>query len=1771
MKTYFFSFLCFLTLLANEQAPPSILPALEGEPAANVDSCVSAISGAFYVAETDIVVPGRQPIAIQRILKDGEWKFFLHLHLLEKYKECCNSKGKDRKRYVLQACDPTGTRIKYYPKHHSITDVFYPSESSFTAFTNTSRGALGGRTNPRNRKVTFDAKNSIYELHLGDGTRRYYGLAPKRKREKRIRKKGRKFVLIRERLANGNQIKYCYDSKKRPIEIRSTNPSGDQVYAWVKIKYYGTHNPSFFVRTSDEHSYLYHYKRVEKTENYYLDLIFKDGEERERIQYKDPENLVIKGRSFGGDRFVGASFYPLAEETDVDGKRVKLKPNDPRTGRVKVLRAPNYGSGKQRIAKKFFYHLTKEKDEEKRIDRTDVKDFYGNRVTYHYTDKMVLTGMDYHDTRYKYLLFERYFFEKGFLKSKLYKDGKYKNQLARAYVYDEQGNVLEDQLYGNLSGECQIPLEMEKKMPLENGIECFKTAYQYNKQNLIQKKIESHGREILYYYLPDTDLIVGQLVTFEGEIKRRKIFKYDENHLLVESYEDDGSSFELDSVAGVTQRSITRYHYWDEGEGLHLPKEIATWYWEKGEETFLGKVAFAYNQSCQVTKKETYDAEGKFCFAEEFNYDRDGNQIYRKDPLGYEIRARYDKYGNKIREREVATNLVTKYRYNAHNQLVAKEEVAPGTGEVKGEYFKYNCSGYLYEKRDELRNVTRFANDFFGNVRKCTYPGGEITETAAYNFQNKPIEEIDANGNCKKTAYNARGKPIAITHPDNTRETFTYYLHGKVKTYTDRMGRTTTTTYDYDLRPLVVETRSLNGELLSREESIYDAFQLLSKTNHVGLTTEYSYDGAGRKIEERFITPDGEIVTKTEYDSRSRPFKTTLVAEDSEAQVTIKKYDDLGRVIEERDEDAHGKVFKKAAYVYDSHGNKTQVLQYINENSAKECFQYDVFDRLITHTNSLGYATHIQYKKIVPNKRDPITLQKITTGVCPDTVETYDQFGRVASKEISNENGERIFYEEYYYDGKGQLVEQFSHVCPTDIIKATLYVYDADGQIVRLEEASGSEEQRVTHYSYNPDGNRLTLLKPDGTSLYYTYDAWGREKSIISSHKDIHYELEYDLYGNLIEAKDLVQGTSTTRQVNALGFLLSEKGAHGHTIRYETNTLGQRKTLHLPDHSAIKYRHDAFHMRKILRYNAAGKKLYTHRYDDYNLSGSPQSEKLICNLGESIHQFDPLRREVQRISPFHYERYEQFDPSGNLLVKTLSLDKRQALYTYDLLNQLVEEQGPWEHTYTCDSHNNRIEKDDSDYETDQLNQLHATATAAYTYDANGNPISKNGITFEYDSLDRLTRVTTPTEIYNYTYDYFHRRLIKNTTHYLFDGDNEIGSIQDGEIQELRILGLGRGAEIGAAIAIELGQNVYLPLHSIRGDLIALVDPKTKQIVTTISYSAFGEHLQKGEVNSPWLFQSKRLDPETGFFYFGRRFYEPETGRFITPDPKGFTDIPNLYHYVLNNPLILMDLYGLEVSYESIEAYNDFRNLKYQIIPYVDLRHPAPLNEFGDPLITKMDWETSLPASQRSNIYSLNRPELPGGDDYTTFNNGILTDRNGAEGHAKHIANFNDDYNVRFVHNASQGGLKDAREARLNLYLKATEPVYKVVDMWRGIFTENPSAQILHFTHSQGAIHTTMALILSPAEWRKRITVVGIAPALPVSKDLCKRAVNYRSRDFVPWLGQKGFGYKLPYKKGVMEILRPHADAPMHDHSFQSPTFRNVIKSEIENRNRRILS
>jgi RHS repeat-associated protein len=78
------------------------------------------------------------------------------------------------------------------------------------------------------------------------------------------------------------------------------------------------------------------------------------------------------------------------------------------------------------------------------------------------------------------------------------------------------------------------------------------------------------------------------------------------------------------------------------------------------------------------------------------------------------------------------------------------------------------------------------------------------------------------------------------------------------------------------------------------------------------------------------------------------------------------------------------------------------------------------------------------------------------------------------------------------------------------------------------------------------------------------------------------------------------------------------------------------------------------------------------------------------------------------------------------------------------------------------------------------------------------------------------------------------------------------------------------------------------------------------------------------VDNPFRFPGQYYDSETGLHYNYFRYYNPQTGRYITPDPIGLEGGINLFAYVQGNPLRWMDPFGLdEINPSDVEIIHTY--------------------------------------------------------------------------------------------------------------------------------------------------------------------------------------------------------------------------------------------------------
>jgi RHS repeat-associated protein len=113
-----------------------------------------------------------------------------------------------------------------------------------------------------------------------------------------------------------------------------------------------------------------------------------------------------------------------------------------------------------------------------------------------------------------------------------------------------------------------------------------------------------------------------------------------------------------------------------------------------------------------------------------------------------------------------------------------------------------------------------------------------------------------------------------------------------------------------------------------------------------------------------------------------------------------------------------------------------------------------------------------------------------------------------------------------------------------------------------------------------------------------------------------------------------------------------------------------------------------------------------------------------------------------------------------------------------------------------------------------------------------------------------------------------------------------------------------------------------------GSVVALSDSEGDS-VQSYEYSVYGQVAVEDPnfLTNPYMFTGRRFDIETGLYHYRARCYNPHIGRFMQTDPVGYDDGINWYLYCNNNPLNMLDPFGLWVEErekyrEAQDAYDD---------------------------------------------------------------------------------------------------------------------------------------------------------------------------------------------------------------------------------------------------------
>ncbi|MFI5342881.1 MAG: RHS repeat domain-containing protein [Chlamydiales bacterium] len=861
----------------------------------------------------------------------------------------------------------------------------------------------------------------------------------------------------------------------------------------------------------------------------------------------------------------------------------------------------------------------------------------------------------------------------------------------------------------------------------------------------------------------------------------------------------------------------------------------------------------------------------------------------------------------------------------------------------------------------------------------------------------------------------------------------------------------------------------------------------------------------------------------------------------------------ISRVVE----DANGSA--SACYLCDYDSNGRLVKESFYGNLSGSCLiPLEIEENGKPIPNGIeSYSVSYEYSLDDPDPKLKMEETGNRNGI--KELKTYDALGRLEHYTSINSLGLKISERDICYNANHQkTLERHYRIEQGHALGefAIGWEYDSGGRLITIREGIGSSHQKNTHYHYNALNKLESTTQPNGATISYLYDDRGLLIKSRASDNSLDYEYQYDDLQRLVQIDDLLHCTSLFRRYDAFNRLAEERNGQS-TVKYEYNLAGRCQSLTLPDKSQIRFYYQEGLLHIIERLAKDQSSLYKHTYEYSN--GQLQGCQLIKNLGRVAYQYDEVGSLRNIASPWWSEKHssDSYDDQGRLLSASIEDPKGSvsSFYTYAEDGQLIAEEGANVRNYSYDSLYNRLSYSNQDWVVNDINQLIQTPEVRYGYDANGNLSDKytdqGHYSYVYDALNRLTSVTKEQEfLIQYRYDAFNRRIAENSHtwdaahrtwqfdnsyEYIYDGENEIGKMdRQGQIVELRVLGIGRGAEIGATVALELNHRLFAPVHDCQGSVRCVIDAELGTVAEFYRYSCDGKEeiydsqeklIATSKISNPWRYYSKRVDEPSRLIFFGLRYYDPDIGRWTTPDPLFFYDTPNTYAFMKNDAVNHMDMYGLfSISslWDSVKSScSNFlqlasAHLQEHLSTGIRLPHAISngLEEVGKIFVgdTTRLLFGSTPTGSHLAVYG----EKEISDKVrVTFINGILTTQDKLEVNLELVSQCHGDVKVHYVFRGTNGWTSDITKAILIKTCYGlgyrSEHAYLLAQSWRELIEEmggvGGGGVIIHYAHSLGGSDTDRARTLLTPEEQQMIRVITLGSSTLIRDEGFQSVVN----------------------------------------------------------------
>lgn len=493
--------------------------------------------------------------------------------------------------------------------------------------------------------------------------------------------------------------------------------------------------------------------------------------------------------------------------------------------------------------------------------------------------------------------------------------------------------------------------------------------------------------------------------------------------------------------------------------------------------------------------------------------------------------------------------------------------------------------------------------------------------------------------------------------------------------------------------------------------------------------------------------------------------------------------------------------------------------------------------------------------------------------------------GRMKSRTVPGSTGQSVAYTR-------NALGQVTRAETKDGAGAVIVVYDYSYDVAhRLASVTDSRGQKTLTYTWSPGGRLARMEDGDGHSASYAYDAVGRLSSIAAPNGE-HVSFVWDAGGRLVEQR-LNSGFRTTQ------------------AWFEDGSLKDRRNL----------------------YNATT--LSSHIFTlDVQGRRATQSENIGGTTKSWTYQYDNLDR-LTSASDGTAETYA-YDIWGNRRSKAKG--GTTTAYLYDLAHRLTE-------IRTGSDTGSLIGAavHDADGHLTKLCEGATVSISAGDCTASGTGAST--LTLTWSALDHLktaTRTGAGAITESYAYDDTGRRLSKtsgaSTTHYLYDGDDiyaEWATSLSGMPGAVYVHGAGTDSPIlrltGTTNTSAATQAAYL--QDGLGSVVGMVTP-AGTLSASQRFDAWGNRTIATGSIAQYGYTGREPDA-TGLTYYRARYYHAGLGRFLTRDPAGMVDSVSPYAYVANNPVNLVDPFGLQAQLVTPASQSSYpQNVQVAMAPVV---------------------------------------------------------------------------------------------------------------------------------------------------------------------------------------------------------------------------------------------